>query len=245
MPGLCLCAFGMLIVLAFAVALHGLSGVAYLVDTYVAPAFLAILMSKAPARFLRRLVRLDARAAPRERLPRDRRGEDALAPLPVRHRRHSGNRGLLPGHRARGPSVAQRDAQRPCHPRRRRRAVADHDPCRAARSARDGHACLRWTHGADRGAPRLRHHFVTGRLLPVAPQAGRGGARSLGRLALLLLGAAVLGLVFSATDFGGRIRAGDFTDFSSKPRASSSSTSSILSTSKASSPATTRKLSTG
>ena len=28
---------------------------AYLVDTYVAPAFLAILMSKAPARFLRRL----------------------------------------------------------------------------------------------------------------------------------------------------------------------------------------------
>ena len=37
-------------------------------------------------------------------------------------------------------------------------------------------------------------------------------------LALLLLGAAVLGFVFSATGFGGRIRAGDFNDFSSAAR---------------------------
>ena len=57
-PGLWLYCGGMAVIFVYALAIRGLSGVAFLVDAYVAPGLLALLLSQAPAKFLRFLATL-------------------------------------------------------------------------------------------------------------------------------------------------------------------------------------------
>ena len=212
-PGLCLCAFGMLILLAFEVSLHGLSGVAYLIDTYVAPAFLALLLAQAPARFLRPLfiwmltlllanaclglveARLHWHLFPY-----------VMDGLPVTEEYFRAT--ALEGHPLRNAMltglaiVAVSAAPWPIMVR-----FALQGPLVMGMFAFGGRTAL--IVAAIACATMLFFEFSA--RMRRAPDATLREAWA--ALALVLVGAAVLGFIFSATDFGGRIRAGDFTDF--------------------------------
>ncbi len=217
-PGLCFCGFGMLIVLVFAVSLHGLSGVAYIVDTYVAPAFLAILLARAPARFLRPLfvwmlailvanaclgiveARLHWHVFPY-----------VIDGVPVTEDFFRAT--ALEGHPLRNAMltglaiVAVSAAPWPIMIR-----FALQGPLAMGMLAFGGRTALIVAVLAC--ASILFFEFSS--RMRRAPDAAMREVWAV--FALLLVAAAVLGVVFSATDFGGRIRAGDFTDSSSAAR---------------------------
>ena len=208
----------MLIVLGFAVTLHGFNGIAYLVDTFVAPGFLAILISKAPARFLRRLfvwmlalllanaclgiaeARMHWHLFPyvMDGIPitEDYFRATALEGHPLRNAMLSGL-AILAVSAAPWPVMI--------------RAVLL-GPLAMAMLAFGGRAALIV---ALLGSGIILFLDVSARMRR-APDATLREVWA--GLALLLLGVAVLAFVFSATGFGGRVRAGDFNDSSSVAR---------------------------
>lgn len=218
MPGFCLCAAGMLILLAFAVALHGPSGVAYLVDTYVAPAFLALLLAAAPPRFLRALfltmlaillanaclgvveARLHWRLFPYviDGVPvtEDFFRATALEGHPLRN-------AMLTGLAILAVAAAP-------WPLLLRTAVIG--PLAMSMLAFGGRTALIV---ALFGCLVLLVWDFADRLRRRPDAAIREFWLS---IALLLIAAAILAIVFGETNFGGRIRAGDFTDSSSEAR---------------------------
>ena len=84
-PGIWLYCGGMAVIFAYALAIRGRSGVAFLVDAYVAPGLLALLLSQAPADIPAVPGDLDDRIADSQRRVWNHRGQTASAPISLHH----------------------------------------------------------------------------------------------------------------------------------------------------------------